>query len=62
MSFDQKFASDVLIAGIGMTPVGEHWDISLRELALQSISEARASVPTLKPETLYIANILAPAL
>ena len=32
---------DVIIAGIGQTPVGEHWDISLRTLANQAIQDAR---------------------
>jgi len=32
--------TDVVIAGIGQTPVGEHWNTSLRELALQAIEAA----------------------
>ena len=27
--------TEVVIAGIGQTPVNEHWDKSLRELALR---------------------------
>jgi acetyl-CoA C-acetyltransferase len=45
-----------------MTPVREYWDISLRELALRSITEARQAAPTLRPEALFVANMLAPAL
>jgi acetyl-CoA acetyltransferase len=32
--------SDVVIAGIGYTEVGEHWEIGLRELAVQAIHTA----------------------
>ena len=31
---------EVVVAGIGQTPVGEHWDISLRELAVEAILAA----------------------
>lgn len=31
---------DVSIVGIGMTPVGEHWDLGLRELSQQAIAAA----------------------
>ena len=30
----EQTMTDVVIAGIGQTPVGEHWELSLRELAL----------------------------
>jgi acetyl-CoA C-acetyltransferase len=55
-------AEDVIVAGIGMTPVKEYWDISLRELALMSIAQAREAIPKLKPEAVYVANSLAPSL
>lgn len=54
--------SDIIIAGIGQTPVAEHWDISLRELALAAIEAARADAGGLKPQALYVANIYAPSL
>jgi acetyl-CoA C-acetyltransferase len=53
---------DVIIAGIGLTPVGEHWDISLRDLALTAISAASADGGRLAPQALYVANSLAPIL
>jgi acetyl-CoA C-acetyltransferase len=53
---------DVVIAGIGQTAVGEHWDISLREIALFAIETARKDVVGLKPQALYIGNMLAPVL
>ena len=34
--------TEVVIAGIGQTPVGEHWDVSLRTLAARAIQAARA--------------------
>jgi len=50
---------EVVIAGIGQTPVGEHWDVSIRELALQAIDRARADASGLQPQALYVANMLA---
>jgi len=51
--------TEVVIAGIGQTPVGEHWDISIRELALQAIELARADARGLQPQAVYVANMLA---
>jgi acetyl-CoA C-acetyltransferase len=53
---------DVVIAGIGQTPVGEHWDISLRELALEAIEAAQQDAGGLQPQALFLANMLAPQL
>jgi acetyl-CoA acetyltransferase len=52
----------VYILGVGLTPVGEHWQTSLRSLALQAIQKAMGEVPSLRPGALYVANMLAPAL
>lgn len=54
--------SDILIAGVGMTPVGEHWEISLRELALEAIAAARRDAAGLRPQAVYVANMLSPVL
>jgi acetyl-CoA C-acetyltransferase len=51
--------ADIVIAGIGQTPVGEHWDTSLRSLALQAIQAAIRDSGGLKPQVLYVGNILA---
>jgi acetyl-CoA C-acetyltransferase len=51
---------NVYVAGIGMTPVGEHWDQSLRQLAVQAIGAAQADAPGLTPEALFVGNMLAP--
>ena len=53
---------DVIIAGIGQTPVNEHWDISLRELSYQAIEAARQDCGGLKPQALFVGNMLAPAI
>jgi acetyl-CoA C-acetyltransferase len=49
----------VIIAGIGQIPVGEHWDTSLRSLALRAIRAALADSGNLKPQVLYVGNVLA---
>jgi acetyl-CoA C-acetyltransferase len=54
--------TDVLIAGIGQTPVGEHWDTSLRELAYQAIEAAQQDAGGLRPQALFVGNMLAPTL
>jgi acetyl-CoA C-acetyltransferase len=51
--------TDIIIAGIGQTPVGEHWDTSLRSLALQAIQAAVQDSGGLKPQVLYVGNMLA---
>jgi acetyl-CoA C-acetyltransferase len=50
---------EVYVAGIGLTPVGEHWGASLRELALDAIEAARRDAPAVKPEALFVGNMLA---
>jgi acetyl-CoA C-acetyltransferase len=54
--------SSIYILGVGMTPVGEHWQISLRSLALDAMRQAMAEAPDLHPQALYVANMLAPGL
>ena len=57
-----QFENDVLILGTGMTPISEHWERSLRELALDAIVGARSEAPEISIDALYVANMLAPAL
>ena len=52
----------VVIAGIGQTPVNEHWDISLRELGLQAMEAAMQDAGGLRPNALYVGNMLSGAL
>jgi acetyl-CoA C-acetyltransferase len=54
--------TDIVIAGIGQTEVGEHWDIGLRELAFAAIQEAVKDAGGLKPQSLFVGNMLAPNL
>jgi acetyl-CoA C-acetyltransferase len=60
--------TEVVIAGIGQTPVGEHWETSLRSLAVAAIRDAlndcrgEVTSPLLKPQALIVGNMLAPNL
>ena len=54
--------TEVVIAGIGQTEVGEHWDISLRDLAYLAIRNAIQDAGGLKPQMLIAGNMLSPNL
>jgi acetyl-CoA C-acetyltransferase len=54
--------TDVVIAGIGQTEVGEHWDIGLRDLAFAALRDAVRDSGGLKPQSLFVGNMLAPNL
>jgi acetyl-CoA C-acetyltransferase len=54
--------TDVVIAGVGQTPVGEHWNTSIRELALQSIEGAILDSGGIQPQALFVSNMLAPTI
>jgi len=54
-----KMHSNVIIAGIGQAPVGEHWEMSLRELAAEAILAALKDSAGLEPQVMYIGNMLA---
>jgi len=51
---------EVVIAGIGQYPVGEHWELSLRNLSARAIQAARKDANGLRPESMYIGNLIAP--
>jgi acetyl-CoA C-acetyltransferase len=53
--------SEVVIAGLGQTDVGEHYNISLRDLALMALEAAIQDAGGLRPDILFIGNMLAPA-
>ena len=53
---------EVVIAGIGQTAVGEQWDISLRELSFYALEKVQQDAGGLRPQALYLSNMLAPAL
>jgi acetyl-CoA C-acetyltransferase len=50
--------TNVVIAGIGQTPVGEHWEISLRSLAVKVMLAAIKDAGGLRPQALYVGNML----
>jgi acetyl-CoA C-acetyltransferase len=52
--------TEIVIAGIGQTPAGEHWDTSLRELAFYAIEAAQEDAGGIKPQALFVGNMLAP--
>ena len=54
--------TDIVIAGLGQTPVGEHWDTSLRELALQAVTAALEEAGGIEPQALFASNLLAPSI
>ena len=49
---------DVSIIGIGQTPVSEHWEIALRDLATQAVQLALADAGIEKPQMLFVGNML----
>ncbi len=49
---------DVAIIGVGQTKVGEHWDTSLRHLALGSLQAAMADAGVARADALYVGNML----
>jgi acetyl-CoA C-acetyltransferase len=44
------------IIGVGMTPVAEHWGLSLRELAAEAGQKALADAGITQPDAIYVAN------
>jgi acetyl-CoA C-acetyltransferase len=49
---------EVILAGLGQIPVGEHWELSLRSQAVRAIRAAIKDSGGLKPQALYIGNFL----
>ena len=49
--------TEVVIAGIGQIPVGEHWELSLRQMSTRAIRAALADSGGLQPQALYIGNV-----
>jgi acetyl-CoA C-acetyltransferase len=49
---------DVSIVGIGQTKVGEHWDRSLRDLAVESLWAAMDDADIEEADALYVGNML----
>ena len=53
--------SEVVIAGIGQTDIGEHYSISLRDLALMALEAAIHDAGGLRPDILFVGNMIAPS-
>ena len=49
---------DVVIAGIGQIPVGEHYELSLRQMGVRALRAAVKDSGGLQPQALYIGNML----
>lgn len=49
---------DVSIIGVGQTPVREHWDLSLRELAVQAILQALKDAHLQDVDAIFVGNML----
>ena len=50
---------DVFVIGLGQTPIGELWDVSLRQLAYRALSAAVTDAGIERPDALYVGNMLA---
>ena len=50
---------EVVIAGIGQIPVGEHWELSLRNISARAVQAAKKDAGGLMPEAIYIGNLIA---
>lgn len=51
--------NEVYIVGIGQTPVGEHWNLSLRTLARRALDLARKDAGDLAIQSIFVGNMLA---
>lgn len=52
----------VSIIGIGQTPVGEHWGLSVRHMAYQAVSAALAEAGPEQVDALFVGNMLSGSL
>lgn len=49
---------DVFIVGVGQTPVGEHWELGLRELGRSAVEDALADARIEAVDALFAGNML----
>ncbi len=54
-----NYSDDIVIAGIGLFPVGEHWDIGLRTMGARAVRVAVADSGGIKPQGLFAGNAFA---
>jgi acetyl-CoA C-acetyltransferase len=50
---------DVFVIGLGMAPVGEHWELSLANLSARAMLSAMRDAGGVQPQALYVGNFLA---
>jgi acetyl-CoA C-acetyltransferase len=51
---------DIVIVGVGLTPVREHWELSLRDLAFSAVEKTVHDAQGLRPDSLYVGNMFSP--
>ena len=49
---------DIVIIGLGQTPVGEHWELSVRQLGVDVIQQAIKDGAGMRPDAIYIGSFL----
>jgi len=54
--------TDIVIAGVGQLPIAEHWETSLRSMAIRAIRAAITDSGNLKPQAILVGNMLASTL
>ena len=52
-------SDDIIIAGIGLVPVGEHWETSLRSMGAKAVRAAIADSGNIRPQGLFAGNAFA---
>jgi len=55
---DRFLMRDVSIIGIGQTPVGEHWERSLRHLAYDAVAAAMSDAGIEHADAMYVGNMM----
>ncbi len=58
MTTHSKHSREVYVVGIGQVPVAEHWDKSLRDLAVTALRAAVSDAGGEAPGALYLGNML----
>ncbi|NMC80382.1 MAG: thiolase domain-containing protein, partial [Chloroflexi bacterium] len=48
--------AEVIIAGVGQIPVGEHWELTLHTQAARAALAAQRDAGGLKPQAMYVGN------
>jgi len=54
--------SEVIIAGVGAVPGGEHWELTLENLASKAMLAAMREAGVMRPQAMYVGNLLASSL